>query len=123
MRKLCLATSALFLIGFTVISALAQDQARPGSARAGREFVGYNCDACHVVAADQPLRPLVSGYAPSFTEVANRPDMTPTALRDFLSRQHGYSNMPYPDLAPADLANVVAYVMSLRHRHEGHEAR
>ena len=119
MRKLCLAASAFLLIGITVIPALAQDQARSGSARAGREFVGYNCDACHVVAADQDIRPLISGYAPSFTEVANRPDTTPAALRDFLSRQHGYSNMPYPDLASADLANVVAYIMSLRHRHEG----
>jgi len=119
MRKLRLAASALLLIGIIASPALAQDQGFGGSARAGREFVGYNCDACHVVAADQDIRPLISGYAPSFTEVANRPDTTPAALRDFLSRQHGYSNMPYPDLASADLANVVAYIMSLRHRHEG----
>jgi mono/diheme cytochrome c family protein len=123
MRKVRLAASAFLLIGITVIPALAQDQARGGRARAGRQFVGYNCDACHVVAADQDIRPLISGYAPSFTEIANRPNTTPTALRDFLSRQHGYSNMPYPDLAPADLANVVAYIISLRHRQEGQEAR
>ena len=123
MRKLRLATSALLLIGVTASPALAQYQARGGSAHAGRAFVGYNCDACHVIAADQDIRPLISGYAPSFTEIANRPDTTLTALRDFLSRQHGYSNMPYPDLAPKDLADVVAYIMSLRHRHEGPETR
>lgn len=106
----------LILISATAHAALAKDVTPVGSARAGRDFVGHNCDACHVVAADQPLRPLVSGYAPSFSEVANRHDVTPAALRDFLSRQHGYSNMPYPDLAPADLANVVAYIESLRHR-------
>jgi len=50
---------------------------RPGNAHAGREFVGFNCDACHVVAGDQDIRPLISGYAPSFSEVANCPDTTP----------------------------------------------
>ena len=115
MRKLYAAVMALILIGATACAALAEDQARPGSARAGREFVGYNCDACHVVAANQDFRPLIGGYAPSFSEIANRPDTTPEALRAFLGRSHAYSNMPYPDLAQADLANVVAYIMSLRH--------
>ena len=68
--------------------------------------------------SDQDLRPLISGYAPGFAEIANRPASTPNALHAFLSRSHGYSNMPYPDLGPTDLADVVAYIMSLRHRHE-----
>ena len=117
MRRLHRGALALTLISATACAALAKDLTPVGSARAGREFVGYNCDACHFVAADQPLRPLVSGYAPSFSEIANRPDVTPEALRDFLSHQHGYSKMPYQDLAPADLANVVAYIESLRHGH------
>ena len=118
MRKLNAIAVALILTGAATGNALAGDQARPGSARAGREFVGYNCGACHVVAADQDIRPLVGGYAPSFSEIANRPDTTPEALRTFLSGNHAYSNMPYPDLVPADLVNVIAYIMSLRHRHE-----
>jgi hypothetical protein len=69
-----------------------------------------------VVAANQDIRPLVAGYAPSFSEIANRTDTTPEALSAFLSHQHAYSNMPYPDLRSADLANVVAYIMSLRRR-------
>lgn len=117
MRRLHPGTLALLLISATACVALAKDLTLVGSTRAGREFVGYNCDTCHVVEADQPLRPLVSGYAPSFSEIANRPDVTPGALRDFLSHRHGYSNMPYPDLAPADVANVVAYIESLRHGH------
>lgn len=96
---------ALVSIGTVAPAALAQDQARAEHVRAGRAFVGYNCDACQVVATDQDIRPLISGYAPRFFEVVNRPGTTPAALRDFLGRQHGYSNMPYPDLAPADLAN------------------
>ncbi len=116
MRNLHAITMALILISAAAGAAFAEGPARSGNARAGREFVGHNCDACHVVAKDQDIRPLVSGYAPSFSEIANRPDTAPEALRVFLSRPHGYSNMPYPDLAPADLANVVAYIMSLRHR-------
>lgn len=116
MRKPHSAALALVMIAVTACAALANEQARPGNARAGREFVGYNCDACHVVAANQDIRPLINGYAPSFSEIANRPGTTREALRDFLRRQHAYSNMPYPDLAPGDLTNVVAYIMSLRRR-------
>jgi len=107
---------AVMLSVVTGSTALAAEQARSGNPRAGREFVGHNCDGCHVVAADQDLRPLIAGYAPSFAAIANRPETTAETLRAFLVRQHGYSNMPYPDLAPADLANVVAYIVSLRHR-------
>lgn len=117
MRKAHSPLLALILISAIVCAASAEDPAHPGNARAGRAFVGYNCEACHVVATDENLRPLIAGYAPNFSEIANRPDGRPAALRDFLSRQHGYSNMPFPNLAPADLANVVAYIMSLRHRH------
>jgi len=117
MRKpLVTALTSVLLIG-AASAAWAQDQARPGNAHLGREFVGYNCDACHIVSANQELRPTVGGYAPSFFEIANRPDTTPEKLRAFLGHSHAYSNMPYPDLAPADLANVVAYIMSLRNRH------
>jgi mono/diheme cytochrome c family protein len=116
MRKLYPAALALVLVGTAACAAWAEESSRRGSARAGREFVGYNCDACHVVATNQDIRPLVTGYAPGFSEIANRPGTTPETLRAFLSRQHAYSNMPYPDLPPTDLANVVAYIMSLRHR-------
>ena len=102
------------LVAAIALTASAQEKAQPGNARLGREFVGYNCDACHVVAGNQDIRPLIGGYAPSFVEIANRPDTTPEALRAFLSKRHAYSNMPYPDLTPPDLANVVAYIMSLR---------
>jgi len=123
MRRLHPGPVAFFLLGISASAALGQEHVHPGNARAGRDFVGFNCDACHVVAGDQEIRPLISGYAPSFAEVANRPGTTPETLRDFLSHAHAYSNMPYPDLTAADLANVVAYIMSLRHRHEGQEMR
>ena len=85
-----------------------------GNARAGRIFADYNCESCHIISADQELRPLLGGVAPGFAVIANRSDTTPETLRAFLSRSHAYSNMPYPDLTAPDLANVVAYILSLR---------
>jgi mono/diheme cytochrome c family protein len=116
MRKLQKIAAAAIVMGAITGVASAKDQGWPGNARAGREFAGHNCDDCHVIARDQDLRPLVTGYAPSLFAIANRPDTTPETLRAFLKGQHAYSNMPYPDLTPTDLANVVAYIMTLRHR-------
>ena len=108
----------LFTAGLTIAVALigahAAASAQTGRARAGRDFVVHNCDACHVVAANQDLRPLVANYGPSFFDVANRPDTTAASLQVFLSRPHGYSSMPYPDLSAKSLADVVAYILSLR---------
>jgi len=114
MRKLRHMAMAAIAIGAIAGVASAKGQGWSGNARAGREFVGHNCDGCHVVARNQDVQPLVTSYAPSLFAIANRPGTTPEALRDFLKRQHAFSNMPYPDLTPADLANAVAYIMSLR---------
>lgn len=108
MRKLHPAALALIVISASACVAWAEDHANLGSISAGLRFVGYNCDACHVTAKNQELRPLVSGYAPSFSEIANRPGTTRDTLQAFLSRPHGYSNMPYPDLTPSDLRATVA---------------
>lgn len=97
--------------------ASAQPGTYHGSAAAGREVALHNCDSCHVVAANQELRPLVGNYAPSFFDIANKPATTEASLQAFLSHTHAYGNMPYPDLTPRDLANVVAYILSLRGRH------
>ena len=114
MRKLRHMAMAAIAIGAIAGVASAKGQGWSGNARAGREFVGHNCDGCHVVAPNQDVQPLVTSYAPSLFAIANRPGTTPETLRDFLKRQHAFSNMPYPDLTPADLANAVAYIMSLR---------
>jgi mono/diheme cytochrome c family protein len=106
---------ALFAV--SIAAASAQDNAHRGSAAAGREFALHNCDGCHIVAANQDLRPLIGGYAPSFADVANKPGTTAESLRAFLSHTHAYTNMPYPDLAAPDLANVVAYILGLRGQH------
>lgn len=98
-------------------AASAQETAYRGNAAAGREFALHNCDACHIVMAGQDLRPLIGGYAPSFSDIANKPGTSAELLQTFLRHQHAYTNMPYPDLGAQDLANVVAYVLSLRGKH------
>jgi len=109
--------AAAVVLGALAATASAQEKPHPASAQAGREFAGHNCDSCHVIAPKQDLRPLVAGYAPSFSDIANRPDTTAASLRSFLSQPHGYSRMPYPDLLATDRDNVIAFIMSLRGRH------
>ena len=117
MRRGCVTAVALLLLGAAASVASAQQAGYRGSAAAGREVALHNCDACHIVAANQELRPLVGNYAPSFFDIANKPATTEASLREFLSHTHAYANMPYPDLAPRDLGDVVAYILSLRDRH------
>jgi mono/diheme cytochrome c family protein len=116
MRRGYVTAATLVLLGAAAGVASAQQAAYRGSAAAGREVALYNCDACHIVAANQELRPLISGYAPSFFDIANKPTTTEASLREFLSHTHAYANMPYPDLASRDLADVVAYILGLRGR-------
>jgi hypothetical protein len=58
MRKAFHVVVGLGLFAASISAASAQDSVKPGSARAGREFAIYNCDACHIVAANQDIRPL-----------------------------------------------------------------
>jgi mono/diheme cytochrome c family protein len=95
----------------------AQQPTQRSAAQEGRRLALSKCDVCHVVASDQQYRPLLSHYAPSFNEVANRPDNSAQSLQAFLAHPHTYENMPSPDLTPAQVADLVAYILSLRGRH------
>jgi cytochrome c2 len=114
MRRGYFIAAGLSLFGALAADAAAQESAYRGNAQAGREFALHNCDACHIVVANQDLRPLIGGYAPSFANIAKKPTTTEESLRAFLTHPHAYANMPYPDLAAPDLSNVVAYIVSLR---------
>jgi hypothetical protein len=92
--------------------------ARPTKRGAGRPTPGASkCDVCLVVASNQPYRPLLSHYAPSFYDVANLPETNAESLQTFLAHPHSYENMPSPDLTPAQVASLTAYILSLRGRH------
>ena len=65
----------------------------------------------------QLCRPLLSHYAPSFYDVANRPNTTAQSLQAFLAHPHSYQSTPYPDLTPIQASDIVSYILSLRGRH------
>jgi mono/diheme cytochrome c family protein len=87
------------------------------SAQEGKRLALGKCDVCHVVASDQLYQPLLSHYAPSFQDVANRPKTTAQSLQAFLAHPHSYENMPYPDLTPAQVTDIIANILTLRGSH------
>jgi mono/diheme cytochrome c family protein len=101
-------------------STSAQTAADRGNATAGREFAVGVCAGCHVVAADQPFAPLISGV-PSFKEIANRPNVSAASLRrtiSMLPQVPSHGRMANPLINEHELADVVAYVMTLREHGE-----
>jgi mono/diheme cytochrome c family protein len=80
-----------------------------GSMNAGKDYAQRVCAACHdVEKGDVALFPDV----PSFQEIADTQGMSPRALRVWLQTSH--PNMPDIIVPPADMDNVIAYIMSLK---------
>ncbi len=93
-----------------------------GNVQAGRALALQACTGCHVVAPDQPFAPVFTGPPPppDFRAIANRPDVTAKSLHRTLAGLPAVpppGTMANPDLSDAELANVVAYIMSLREDH------
>ena len=84
---------------------------------AGRELALEICAKCHVVAAGQPP-PVLRPPAPSFSDIAARPDLDEAWLRAFLSRPHGgerrMSAMAPFLLSASQADQAIAYLMSLK---------
>jgi mono/diheme cytochrome c family protein len=97
------------ILALTAVSARAQD----GDAVAGHAFAREACNACHVVEAEQQEpRRIVIG--PAFRDIANTRGMTAMALRVFLTTSH--PKMPNLILTREEIADVSAYILSLRDR-------
>ena len=88
-------------------SANAQD----GDVAAGRAFAREACITCHVVDPAN-ASPKVVAIGPNFQDIANTKGMTATALRVFLTTSH--PKMPNLILTPEQIADVIAYILSLR---------
>jgi mono/diheme cytochrome c family protein len=83
---------------------------------AGREFALQACTGCHIVAAHQEFAPLLTG-APTFEEIANRSNVSTASLRRAISAMPqvpSRGRMANPLLTDNDLADVAAYIMTLR---------
>ena len=116
MRRTALALSLLLAVG-GVMPASGQEAQKVAD---GRQIALKVCAICHVVAEDQAVPPTMKPPAPKFAEIAARPNVTETFLRDFLLKPHGearaMSAMP-GFLMPSYQADaVIAYLLNLKLR-------
>jgi mono/diheme cytochrome c family protein len=110
-RRIAGATLLLLLAG----GAQAKGAADP---KEGLKVARNVCSACHVVGKKQPTPPILRPPAPSFASIANRPNIAAETIRSFVQTTHSTvgqpDNMPNPELTEDQVADVAAYVMSLR---------
>ena len=108
LATLCLTAPPAFSQGAT-----AADEVSQGHILAVRV-----CSICHLAAPDQERKPLLDPPGPPFQSIAQRPGLTADALEKFITTAHrGLDNpkgMPNPDLAPYQVKQAAAYIMSLR---------
>ena len=109
MPQLIPRTTLVAALAATTLSAHAQNG---GDIAAGHSFAREACSACHVVEAEQRPPPRRIFIGPAFRNIANTPGMTATALRLFLTTSH--SKMLKPIVRPEQMADVIAYILSLR---------
>lgn len=100
------ALAALLVVLITATAASAQDT---GDREIGRRIVERWCSDCHGVSAGAKS---AATSAPSFSAIAAMPSTTALSLGVFMRTSH--PTMPNVMLTPADLNNVIAYVLSLR---------
>jgi mono/diheme cytochrome c family protein len=104
------------LITIAADTANAKKSSDRGDADAGHDLALAACTGCHVVSVDQPFAPLLKG-SPDFLEIAKRPNVTAASLRRTIAalplvpRKGGMAN---PHLTNEQLADVAAYIMTLR---------
>ena len=85
-------------------------EAQEGDIAAGHTFAREACKPCHVV--EPPNAPRMFEIGPAFRDIADAPGMTATALKVFLTSSH--PKMPNLVLTPQEMADVTAYILSLR---------
>ena len=91
--------------------AFAQDQER-GDVERGLAYAEANCTECHAVQRGRFDSP--EPDAPPFQEIANAEGMSAIALYPFFRTSH--RDMPNFVIQPDDIADLTAYLMSIRRR-------
>ena len=116
-----LALAAAFLTSISAISSVSADEtADVAAVKRGRFVAEVICSTCHVI-PDQRFPRALLRPTPSFEEIANRPDLTPGALHEFLGTTHWDMKtlpMTMPDfmLSEKEKGDVIAYIHSLRRK-------
>lgn len=83
-----------------------------GDAKKGLAYARKVCAQCHTVTGADTPSP--HAKAPRFKQIANTPGMTVTALTVWSRTTH--ATMPNLVIAPADMDDLIAYILSLRTR-------
>jgi mono/diheme cytochrome c family protein len=78
--------------------------------QAGFEYAYTYCATCHGISEEKSPLP----EAPRFRHVADTSGMTATALQVWMETSH--PTMPNIIVAPKDMRNVIAYILSLKGR-------
>jgi mono/diheme cytochrome c family protein len=97
------------VIAATFLAAMPTHAQELGDPQLGHEFAGEVCAICHGIEAGETVSPLDD--APTFERIATEPGMTGTALAVLLRTPH--VSMPDLILAPGDMENVIAYILTL----------
>ena len=104
----------VFALGIVIGTALATlqplyAQDLPGNVESGRRLAIDWCTGCHSV---EPKT--VGIFAADFAEIAKLPSTTALSLKVFLQTSH--KNMPNFMLQPGEADDIVAYILSLKHK-------
>lgn len=106
-------------VAWTAPAANAQTKLAEGKAEAGRILALRVCTGCHLVASDQPFKPVYAPppYPPDFKEIANRSNVTAASLQHHLETLPAMptnASMPNLMLSMQEIRDVVAFIVSLR---------
>jgi mono/diheme cytochrome c family protein len=116
--ELTVVTAVAVFAAWGAPAAKEQTKAAEGNVQAGRALALLVCAGCHVVAPDQPFKPVYQGppNPPDFKEIANEPGVTAESLRHHLETLPAVARNSMPNLLLSDdqLRDVAAYVISLR---------
>ena len=98
------------LVGLATAMVVAASRADNGDPMHGRRVAIEICSDCHLVAEDQPNQD--PQWLPRFSSLAERDDVDKEWLETFFRTAH--LEMPEPDLSDAEVANIIAYFLSLK---------
>jgi mono/diheme cytochrome c family protein len=101
------------MIGIALLPLSSAVAAQPGDAAAGKKLTDFSCRNCHDVSgSEKPKNP--PGGAPSFYDVAQRPETTEESLHKFLTLTHG--RMVNVLLTGREVDNATAYILSMKRK-------
>jgi mono/diheme cytochrome c family protein len=78
----------------------------------GAELAQRWCAECHAIGRDEKER--LYAEVPTFSEILQLPSTTEVSLRAFLQTPH--PKMPNIKLAPAEIDELVAYILDLKEK-------